>query len=113
MDAKVGHFQCKCLRPLAVALLFRQGKCSLILNLPSSSENVNFAHGQTNRILVPFLQYAPKYLVQQLDNCYHASRTWLCRGNFLRPLVEYCCERKKENINESVCVREREIFVLA
>jgi hypothetical protein len=40
MDAKVEHLHCKCY--------------SLGVNTPSTSRNVYFANGQTDRILVPY-----------------------------------------------------------
>jgi hypothetical protein len=54
IDAKVGHFPCKCFRPLAIALLFRRGKFSLQENPPSSSKNVTFTNGKTDRFFVPY-----------------------------------------------------------
>jgi hypothetical protein len=49
-DAKVGHFQCNFFTPLAVALLFRRAA----VYWPSSSRNVYYVNGQTDRILVPY-----------------------------------------------------------
>jgi hypothetical protein len=55
MNAKVRHFQRKLLGLLAVALLFwRAGDISLGVDTPSSSGNVYFANGQSDRILVPY-----------------------------------------------------------
>jgi hypothetical protein len=44
-------FQCNFLRLLAIALLFWQATA----NRPSRSRNVNYANGQTDRIVVPYL----------------------------------------------------------
>jgi hypothetical protein len=43
-DAKVGHFQCNLLKPLAVALLFRRAA----ENWPSISGNVNYVNRQAS-----------------------------------------------------------------
>jgi hypothetical protein len=48
MDGKVVRFQYNFFRPLAVARLFQRAA----VNRTSSSRNVNFANGQTDRILV-------------------------------------------------------------
>jgi hypothetical protein len=50
MDPKVGHFQYNFLRLLAVALLFWRAA----VKRPPSGRNVNFANGQTDRILMPY-----------------------------------------------------------
>jgi hypothetical protein len=53
MDAKVDPFIANPLGPLLLPS-FSAGKCSLPVHAPSSSKNVNFANGQTDRILVPY-----------------------------------------------------------
>jgi hypothetical protein len=50
MDGKVVRFQYNFSRRLVVARLFRR----VAVNRTSSSRNVNFANGKTDRILVPY-----------------------------------------------------------
>jgi hypothetical protein len=70
MDAKIGHFQCIFFRPLAVALLCWQAT----VNWPSSSGNLNYANGQTDRILVPYTT------VEYWDSGNFFSVTSFCMG---------------------------------
>jgi hypothetical protein len=37
---------------------FPAGKCSILVNPPSSSINLNFANGQTDRILAPCIEFS-------------------------------------------------------
>jgi hypothetical protein len=46
----------------AVALLFRRAT----VNLPSSSRNVNFTNGQTDRILVPYSNLSHPYGINKV-----------------------------------------------
>jgi hypothetical protein len=51
-ESLIWIFIVKMLKSPYCCLPFPAGKCRLLENPPSSSENINFANGQTNRILV-------------------------------------------------------------
>jgi hypothetical protein len=53
IDAKDEHFQCKLSAPFCCPPFFK-GISSLGVNTSSSSGNVYFANGQTERIIVPY-----------------------------------------------------------